>query len=322
MAVKRSIVNALHGFAFSKSGLPYGYGGAFSRTNPQASTDCSGVTGAAGMFLATGNDANLYVRHGSTESWRLDADGQYGGLTKVSNPSQIPADAVLRAGFQHGGGGVYSHTACTIEHANWESRGTPGVLYGSAARGWNDSLFHEHWYLPGPVVDDLAPHDFPIPGNFWFGPYDGPENSISGKAGEHAHWVDGLKRWQAAAGIVADGQYGTATASKARELQRNAGFTLVDGLIGPRTWALAVKPGGSTVTTPAAPLAGMAREERIFHELTYEFATRVEDSGYRDTPVGYILNIDKATFFTRRDQEKQGRLLEAIAAKLGVEIPA
>ncbi len=320
MAVTRSLLNRMHAFAFTKSGLPYGYGGAFSRTNPNASTDCSGVVGATSMFLATGNDATLYVRHGSTESWRLDPDGNYAGLVKVAHPSQIPADAVLRAGFQHGGGGMYSHTACTVEHANFESRGTPGVLYGSAARAWNDPLFHEFWYMPGPVVNDLPDHVFPLPDGFYFGPYDGPECSISGKAGEPADWTNGLRRWQAATGIVQDGVYGPATAQKAREVQRAAGFAVVDGVIGPNTWALAVKEK-NTVTTPADPLAAMTAEQRIIHELTYRFRTRVKDSGYTDTLVGYVLNIDKATFYTRLEQDRQGRILEGIAEKLGVEIP-
>lgn len=328
MGIKRSLVNSLHAFAFSKSGLPYGYGGQFSRTNPRASTDCSGVVGAASMYLATGNDANLYVRHGSTESWRLDADGRYAGLTKVSHPSQIPADAVLRAGFQHGGGGEYSHTACTIEHANWESRGTPGVLYGSSARAWNDGLFTEYWYMAGPVDNDLADHVFPLPDGFYYGPYEGPENSISGKSGEHQHWRDGLKRWQSAAGIVADGVYGSATASKARELQRAAGFALVDGIVGVKTWPLAVKAGstGGPVVAPD-PLATMTAEQRVLHELTYRFRTRVADSGYTDTLVGYMLNVDKSTYLAQLEQERQGieqvrqgKLLDAVAAKLGVAV--
>ncbi|MCZ4557992.1 peptidoglycan-binding domain-containing protein [Rhodococcus maanshanensis] len=320
MGIKRSTLNALHAFAFIKSGLEYGYGGAFSRTNPQASTDCSGVVGAASMYLATGDDRNLYMRHGSTESWRLDPDGRYAGLIKVDHPSQIPADAVLRAGFQHGGGGEYSHTACTIEHANWESRGTPGVLYGSAARGWNDGLFHEFWYMPGPVDNDLPDHVYPLPAGFFYGPHEGPECSISGLAGEHRHWTDGLRRWQAAAGIVQDGVYGPATAQKARELQRLAGFPVVDGLVGPKTWELAVKStnGGGPVPNPTDPLASMTPEQRILHELTYRFRTRVATSGYTDTLAGYVLQIDKASHEIKLEQERQGRILDAVATKVGV----
>lgn len=330
MAVPRSRLNALHAFAFSKHGLPYGYGGAFSRTNPAASTDCSGVVGAAAMFLAGGNTDDLYRRHGSTESWRLDADGRYAGLIKVRDPRDIPADAVLRAGFQHGGGGVYSHTACTIEHANFESRGEPGVLYGSQARAWNDSLFHEFWYLPGPVLNDLPEHLFALPDGFYYGPRSGPENSISCQVGEPADWINGLKRWQRAAGVAVTGVYDTATAARAKDLQRAAGFSLVDGVIGAKTWALAVKPltGGSPVSNPADPLASMTPEQRILHELTYQFASRVPTSGYRDTLVGYVLNTNADAYFTRiaveaikTEQARQGALLEAVATKLGVPIP-
>lgn len=326
MAVTRSRLNTLHAFAFKKHGLAYGYGGQFSRTDPRASTDCSGVTGAAGAYIASGNDADLYRRHGSTESWRTAPGGRYLGMVKVARASDIPRDAVLRAGFQHGGGGPYSHTACTIEHANWESRGTPGVLYGSAARAWNDALFDEYWYVPGPVVNDLSDSQFPLPEGFVYGPYSGPENSISGRAGEPADWVNGLKRWQHAAGIPATGIYDDATASTARAVQRAAGFSLVDGLIGAKTWPLVVKESPMPAA-PRDPLAAMSREDRIFHELTYPFASRVENSGYTDTLAGYVLNIDKATYSNRLDLEairpevaRQGRALDAIVAHLGLSV--
>lgn len=243
--ITRAKIDEVKAFCRSKSGLPYAFGGAFSATNPWASTDCSGAVAAAAALL---QGLSPYMRYGSTDAWNVGS-WEYGSalskrlnLVHASSKSAVPADAVLKVGFQHGGGGAYSHTACTVDGIAFESRGTPGVLFGGTARHWNDPLFHDFWYLPGSVIDGpVDPLAFPLPQGYWYGPYEGPEQSISGKAGEPQAWLDGLKRWQAATGIVQDGQYGEATAQKAREVQRGADFLVVDGLIGPKTWALVIK---------------------------------------------------------------------------------
>lgn len=149
------------GFARARNGLYYGYGEAFTRDVRQ-STDCSGLVLQTGAILA-GRADWVGNRYGSTESFRLDYDIVYqigfkrfprGGL------AAIPFKPVMLVGLQHGGGGEYSHTACTLmfldkpggdikesaRGVDWESMGD-GVRYYDLARAWNDSLFHDFWYL-------------------------------------------------------------------------------------------------------------------------------------------------------------------------------
>lgn len=253
MATTRARLDELLTFAQARHGLRYAYGGSFSR-NVRDSTDCSGVVFSAAAIL-DGRDP--YRRYGSTETARLarmNGTPAPCGILPASSAAAVPADAPLKIGFQHGGGGEFSHTACSFfvdgrEYA-FESRGWPGVLctvpsraanppdqYG---RAWNSALFHDFWYYPGPVDGKVDPLAFPLPSGYYFGPYDGPEESISGRAGEPAAWTDGLRRWQQMAGVPADGIYGDATRRRAIEYQVPAGL-LPDGKIGPKTWALAME---------------------------------------------------------------------------------
>lgn len=253
MATTMERLTSLLGFAQARHGLPYEYGGAFS-PNARDSTDCSGLVFSAAAIL-DGRDP--YRRYGSTETLRLARMNRVPapcGLLPASSAAAIPADAPLRVGLQHGGGGPNSHTACSFfidgrEYA-FESRGWPGVLLsspgsratnppGNVARAWNSALFSDFWFYPGPV-GPADPNAFPLPPGYYYGPYEGPEESISGRAGEPEAWVEGLRRWQRAAGIPADGIYGAATKARAIEYQIPAGL-LPDGLIGPKTWALALK---------------------------------------------------------------------------------
>lgn len=262
MATTRARVTELLNYARARHGLPYAYGGSFS-TNPKDSTDCSGVVFSAAAIL---NGQSPNRRYGSTETARIARMNGVPapcGIMPASSAAAIPNDAVLKIGFQHGGGGADSHTACTFfvdgKAYSFESRGWPGVLLTSPgstarnpsndqARAWNSALFHDFWYYPGPVDGKLDPYAFPLPvtdnGFYYYGPYEGPAESISGRAGEPAEWIDGLRRWQKAAGVEADGIYGAATKRRATELQVPAGL-MPDGLIGPKTWALAFKSGGT-----------------------------------------------------------------------------
>ena len=162
-------------FARARNGLYYGYGEAFTRDRRQ-STDCSGLVLQTGAISAGRTDwpGN---RYGSTESFRLGYDIVFkigfkrmpkGGL------SAIGFTPVMLVGLQHGGGGVYSHTACTLmfldkpggpikesaRGVDWESMGD-GVRYYDLARAWNDSLFHDFWYLdmrlgqPAVVINEI-----------------------------------------------------------------------------------------------------------------------------------------------------------------------
>ncbi|QBS43870.1 peptidoglycan-binding protein [Nocardia sp. CS682] len=239
MLITRAKLNEVKAFCRSKNGLPYAYGGAFSASDPWASTDCSGAVAAVAAML---QGLSPYRRYGSTETWRVARINGTRPLNLVpaAGAWDVPADAILKVGFQHGGGGEYSHTACTLDGIAFESRGTPGVLYGGSARHWNNPLFHDFWYLPAQIVD--GPGDasaFPLPDGYWYGPYEGPEQSISGRSGEPQAWIDGLRRWQIAAGVEGTGVYDNATADTARAIQGANGL-VPDGLIGPRTWDLVI----------------------------------------------------------------------------------
>ncbi|KAA0016752.1 peptidoglycan-binding domain-containing protein [Antrihabitans cavernicola] len=260
MAVLRQNVENTKAYLRARNGLPYGYGGTFSNTNLSASTDCSGlafgvVAGCVGKPMNT--------RYGSTEALRVGS-WEYGnagvnslGLVHAgSNRSAVPANAAVKVGLMHGGGGEDSHVACTVDGLNAESRGMPGgVIIGSVNRGgttywaraWDDSLFHDFWYLPGPIVGEIDPNVFPLPDGFYYGWYSGPEQSVSGRAGEPVPWLDGLARAQEKLGVPVTRVYDAATNKAAMDFQRAKGFALVDGFIGAKTWPLLV--GGGAVDT-------------------------------------------------------------------------
>lgn len=143
-------------FARARAGNPYAYGGAFT-TDPDDSCDCSALVLQSAAFLIGRKDWSGN-RYGSTESFRLDYKIVYDlGFRRGTSPSFAP---IMRVGLQHGGGGEYSHTACTVygtdlpggpvkqsaRGVDWESQGN-GVFYYDGARSWNDSLFHDFWYL-------------------------------------------------------------------------------------------------------------------------------------------------------------------------------
>ena len=95
---------------------------------------------------------------------------------------------------------------------------------------------------------------FPLPRKpgamYYYGDEDGPKTSVSGKGknsgvpgdvvkgGPHGWYSKGLKLWQKAAGIAADGRFGPETERTAKALQKKHGKK-VDGKIGPDTWVLA-----------------------------------------------------------------------------------
>ncbi|QZD97540.1 lysin A [Gordonia phage LonelyBoi] len=154
-------------FARARNGLYYGYGEAFTR-NPRQSTDCSGLVLQSGAILGGRTDW-VGNRYGSTESFRLDYAIVYALGFKRMPRGGLPFVPVMKVGLQHGGGGIYSHTACTLmfldkpggpikeaaRGVDWESQGA-GVFYYDGARAWNDRLFHDFWYLDM-RLGELAP---------------------------------------------------------------------------------------------------------------------------------------------------------------------
>jgi peptidoglycan hydrolase-like protein with peptidoglycan-binding domain len=130
-----------------------------------------------------------------------------------------------------------------------------GFGYHRMFREWNQSnhdcpgnvrvrqLETEIWpeiaaQLNQPPIPPLTP-PFPLPAGWYFGPQEGPRESVSGY---HGHATD-LARWQRqmrARGwtINLDGHYTDVTHKVTLAFQTEKGLT-VDGLIGPRTWAAA-----------------------------------------------------------------------------------
>lgn len=76
---------------------------------------------------------------------------------------------------------------------------------------------------------------FPLPRWCYYGPYSGPEESISGSGRNDEPYRDGLRRCQRMMGVEADGYYGPVTAAAVRNWQASHQLS-VDGLIGPDTW--------------------------------------------------------------------------------------
>ncbi|QFG10381.1 endolysin [Mycobacterium phage Anthony] len=169
--VTRQRAQQVHDMARARAGLPYAYGGAFTN-DPKRSTDCSGlVMQTAAWYM--GRTDWVGNRYGSTESFRLDYKIVYDLGFKRLPPGGIAAlgfTPVMLVGLQHGGGGMYSHTACTLmtmdypggpvkvskRGVDWESHGNRngvGVDLYDGARAWNDPLFHDFWYLDAKLED-------------------------------------------------------------------------------------------------------------------------------------------------------------------------
>lgn len=160
-------------FCRARKGLPYAYGGAFT-TDPKRSTDCSGLVLQTGAYIMGRTDWSGN-RYGSTESFRLNYQIVFDiGFKRLpaGGVKALGFQPIMLVGLQHGGGGVNSHTACTLFYADtpggeikpsvrgidWESRGgNPGVFYYDGARAWNDPLFHDFWYLDAKLETASTP---------------------------------------------------------------------------------------------------------------------------------------------------------------------
>lgn len=171
-------------FCRARSGLTYAFGGAFT-TDPKRSTDCSGLVLQTGAF-AMGRTDWSGNRYGSTESFRLDHKIVYDiGFKRLpaGGVKALGFQPIMLVGLQHGGGGEYSHTACTLFYADkpggeikesqrgidWESAGSPrNVNYYDGARAWNDPLFHDFWYLDARLETKPAtnPPEVPVAKRF------------------------------------------------------------------------------------------------------------------------------------------------------------
>lgn len=171
ITISREHYRAFDDFARKRHGLRYGYGGAF-RVDPAYSTDCSGLVLQSAAFLRGRTDWSGN-RYGSTESFRLDYKIVYDlGFRRLprGGVGALSFKPIMLVGLQHGGGGIYSHTACTVygtdrpggpivdskRGVDWESQGA-GVFYYDGARAWNNSLFHDFWYLDAKLAPVAPP---------------------------------------------------------------------------------------------------------------------------------------------------------------------
>ncbi|MER6492730.1 hypothetical protein [Streptomyces griseorubiginosus] len=123
-------IQAALNWAKSQAGKPYIWGG----VGP-AGFDCSGFMGAIENVL-----------RGLRPNSRRWATGAFSG--KTAPPGWVyHGNSPFRVGITNAGVG---HTAGTLGKTNVESRGGQGVVVGSRARGYKDSLFTS-WYgfMPG-----------------------------------------------------------------------------------------------------------------------------------------------------------------------------
>lgn len=126
---------------------------------------------------------------------------------------------------------------CGHQHVDENVHGDPGAF--PLQRLFQLGRADDDATKPAPTPQPVKPVDapkFPLPVGWYFGPQDGPAQSISGY---HSHRED-LRRWQTRMKqrgwtIGTDGLYGPSTREIARQFQKEKHLP-VDGLIGVRTW--------------------------------------------------------------------------------------
>jgi GH25 family lysozyme M1 (1,4-beta-N-acetylmuramidase) len=159
--------------AKARLGDAYVYGGVYSPSDLTEGADCSGVVGWVLEALTKGPANMSWAHNVSTESWYYDyntnspaAPGTVGpyGTIAVASLADVPVDAALIIDIMHGGGGEDSHTNCSLEGTLIESNGDHGsCTNGTGAYETTASLWTDHYYLPGPIVNDtnLTPLFYP-----------------------------------------------------------------------------------------------------------------------------------------------------------------
>ncbi len=240
MAVIASNVDYALSITRARDHKSYGYGGVWVRNNVNRTTDCSGIVTHV-LDAVVNGERMAWSRHGiSTEAYRyVGPAGSKGpfGTIRVARPGDIPADAAVRIGLQHGpGGGANSHMACTVRGINIESSASYGQRIGGPARGYNHGLFHDWFYLPGPITGSgsdggASPN---APGSVYLGQncdlYECRGDRVSAlQQLLNDHYPEYSK-------LQVDGEFGPATAGVVSEFQLRSGLT-IDGIAGPATLA-------------------------------------------------------------------------------------
>lgn len=190
MAIPTANVGFIDQMFTERLGDQYAYGGVFAPDpNTQQSTDCSGLVGWVLEGYVNGPENMSWGRVVTTESWGYDygtntpaAPGTIGpyGTIAIASPNDIPADAALLITIMHGGGGEYSHVACSTGPAItptplaapagkiMESNGSFGVCTnGTGGTSEYDPEWTDFWYLAGPIAGDYTPPPPPPPGRFY-----------------------------------------------------------------------------------------------------------------------------------------------------------
>lgn len=75
--------------------------------------------------------------------------------------------------------------------------------------------------------------------------------------------------------------------------------------------------GGKTEPNKGATVSQNPQLDRVHHELTHEFQSRVEGSKYRDTLVGYMLNTDAAAYRLEIEVAEMRDQLDRIEKMIG-----
>jgi hypothetical protein len=167
VTVTRANVEAGKGILGPRLGVAYAYGRVWSPTNPRQGCDCSAAVGTELEIVTKSLDRASWAHVVSTESWPYDyntntpaAPGTVGpyGTIAVARLSDIPADAAMTINIMHGGGGEDSHMNCVLDGTVIESNGSHGTCTaGTGAYASTASLWTDHWYLPGPIIEDGTP---------------------------------------------------------------------------------------------------------------------------------------------------------------------
>lgn len=213
-----------------------------------------------------GQNPNTESRPKSREQWLKHVDMLdmlAWRIADIARKLNLPLDKVDIVGVGQNRAGVSSHNTYT---------------YGSVKlKGYKDGT---HWDVPLSTfpIDDVLnaarayagqpaqpvtppdPNAYPLAWSdgykeYW-GPLDGPEQSISNLAGtESQASKDGLKRWQGALGLVQSGVYDNATRDAATRMQKLKGWP-VTGFVWKGEWDAVIREGWRFPADPTQIPAG------------------------------------------------------------------
>lgn len=211
-------------------------------TGPHLHVEVEGYATTAGFWRFF--DPNRVVGGGGGGGGvQFPARELYGADWVISGQQKLQ-----RLGYDVGPSGADGYDGADTQNAvkRLEARGgldQEGV-YGPAANELADRL----------LATKNGHRAFPLPAGWYFGPEDGPVESVSGFHSYREDLIDWQTQMQARGWIIEpDGLYGTSTGDVAEAFQEEKGLK-VDRKIGAETWDMAweapVTPPGGGVTPP------------------------------------------------------------------------